>query len=45
MKPGDLKASLIWASIEDEVMPPPDKTQLTAAEKLQIKNWILSGGK
>lgn len=45
LKPGDLKNSLIWASIEDEAMPPPDKTQLTEAEKTLIKNWILSGGK
>jgi periplasmic protein TonB len=43
--PGDLTKSLIWSSIVDEVMPPPDKPQLTEAEKTKIMNWILSGGK
>lgn len=46
LKGGDLKNSLIWTQIVDEAMPPPDsKLELTEAEKLKIKNWILSGGK
>lgn len=45
LKPGDLKNSLIWASIEDGAMPPAGKEQLTEAEKTLIKDWILSGGK
>jgi protein TonB len=43
--PGDLKKSLIWTTIEDGAMPPPEKPQLTDKEKTLIKNWILSGGK
>ncbi|MFO0803511.1 MAG: c-type cytochrome domain-containing protein [Gemmataceae bacterium] len=42
---GNLMKSLIWGTIEDGAMPPPDKPQLTDAEKTKIKNWILSGGK
>jgi periplasmic protein TonB len=45
LKGGDLKNSLIWASIEDGAMPPADRDQLSDAEKMKIKNWILSGGK
>ena len=46
LKGGDLKNSLIWTQIVDEAMPPPDsKLELTEADKLKIKNWILSGGK
>lgn len=45
IKPGDLKNSLIWTTIEDGAMPPPGKPPLTDAEKTIIKNWILSGGK
>jgi outer membrane biosynthesis protein TonB len=45
IKPGDLKNSLIWTTIEDGAMPPAGKPQLTDAEKTVIKNWILSGGK
>jgi len=45
VKAGDLKAGTVWASIEDGTMPPPDKTQLTEAEKAVIRNWILSGAK
>ncbi len=43
--PGKPDSSLIWTLIEDGSMPPPDKPQLTEAEKTKIKNWILSGGK
>jgi len=45
--PGDLKKSGIWERINDmdSPMPPPGKPELTANEKLLIKNWILSGGK
>lgn len=42
---GNLEKSLIWSTIEDGAMPPPDKPQLTDAEKKKIKDWILSGGK
>ena len=45
VKAGDLKGGTIWASIDDGSMPPPDKTQLTEAEKAIIRNWILSGAK
>jgi len=43
--PGNLEKSIIWTSIMEGAMPPPDKPQLTDAEKMKIKNWILSGGK
>ena len=43
--PGDLKESLIWKWIDEGEMPPPKSPALTDAEKLLIKNWILSGGK
>ena len=45
VKPGDLKGGTIWTSIEDSQMPPADKDQLTDAEKMIIRNWILSGAK
>jgi hypothetical protein len=45
VKPGDIKGGSIWASIEDQMMPPAGKEQLTEAEKTIIKNWILSGAK
>lgn len=43
--PGNLKDSSIWTYIDEGQMPPPDKPQLSDAEKTLIKNWILSGGK
>lgn len=45
LKPGDPENSLIWQSIRDEVMPPPKKPQLTAAEKQLIKDWIAGGAR
>lgn len=45
LTPGNLEKSIIWTSIMEGAMPPPDKPQLTDAEKTKIKNWILSGGK
>ena len=43
--PGNLTKSTIWLSIDEGTMPPSGKEKLTDEEKLQIKNWILSGGK
>ncbi len=50
IKPGDLKASEVWARItsddEDDVMPPPKANlKLTDADKAKIKAWIEQGGK
>jgi hypothetical protein len=47
VKAKDLQASLVWATIEDGTMPPPDsgKGPVTEAERTIIRNWILSGAK
>jgi hypothetical protein len=47
VKPKDLAGSLVWATIDDGTMPPPDsgKGPVTEAEKTLIRNWILSGAK
>lgn len=45
VKGGDLKTGTVWQSIEDGSMPPAGKEQLTEAEKMIIRNWILSGAK
>jgi hypothetical protein len=47
VKPKDLTASLVWATIDDGTMPPPDsgKGPVTEAEKTLIRDWILSGAK
>lgn len=45
VKAGDLKSGTVWQSIEDDSMPPAGKERLTDAEKVVIRNWILSGAK
>lgn len=45
IKPGDLKSSPLWTSIDEGAMPPAGKEQLTDAEKMIVRNWILSGAK
>ncbi|WP_143393967.1 c-type cytochrome domain-containing protein [Fimbriiglobus ruber] len=41
--PGVPAKSQLWMSIENGEMPPPNKPQLTDAEKKLIKDWIASG--
>ena len=41
--PGVPAKSQLWMSIENGEMPPPNKPQLTEAEKKLIKDWIASG--
>lgn len=47
VKAKDLAGSLVWMTIEDGTMPPPDsnKGPVTEAERTLIRNWILSGAK
>ncbi|MDB5310969.1 MAG: hypothetical protein JWO38_5171 [Gemmataceae bacterium] len=45
VKPGDLKDSLVWKTIDEGSMPPEGKEPLTAAEKRLVENWILGGAK
>ena len=42
---GDPLKGSLWQSIEDMMMPPAGKEQLTEAEKKVIKNWIEAGAK
>jgi len=42
VKPGDLKASEMWARIDADDMPPHEK-KLTAGEKAAIQQWIAAG--
>lgn len=43
--PGKPDDSVVWTSINDGVMPPSDKEQLTDAEKKMIHDWIMAGAK
>jgi len=50
IKPGDPKASTLWARIttddKDEVMPPPHSNKkLTAVQKATLRKWIEHGAK
>ncbi|MBN9519565.1 hypothetical protein J0H58_13750 [bacterium] len=45
VKASDLKTGTVWQSIDDGSMPPAGKEQLTDAEKMIVRNWILSGAK
>lgn len=45
VKPNDLEKSPVWTSVDEGSMPPSGKDPLTDAEKMLVRNWILSGAK